>query len=560
MNWFYEQDSRKVTAGLILAGLLVFGWSFGHPFHFDDVLITNDANVTDGAQWNHFLNPFHLRQLTFFTFYLNHLFGGTNPTGYHVVNVLIHIGNAILLFSLLARFVDRWVAIAAAAIFLVHPIQTEAVLYVYQRSTLLGCFFSLLALIALAERRTGLAVIFFVLAFEGKESALAVALAVALLESGKHLARTRQIVFILAAVLGLASFGLLVYSKEQTVGINAAAQIGPLQYLLTETRVVYTYLRLLVFPYPQALEYEFHNTGGVLTVAGVLTILTVGYCLYRQERWKIFGLCILTFFILLFPTSSIIPSLDVAFEHRLYLPMLAFSLFAAILLSRVPRRTLVTATLMVILGIVTVRRESVWASDIRLWEDTAKKAPGKARVWFNLGGAYLNSDPDKARSALLRALKLEPHFPEAWYDLGVIEQGKRNWDAALAYYGTAVQQRPSYWPAWNNMANTLFALGQQDRALTYLRQTLDLNPNYWPAQYNTAIVHFVRGRYSDAIPKLRIVLDWQPEFRDARYLLAISLARAGDRVSADEEFKKLGEPHVGESGPTPTMILAPSRP
>jgi superkiller protein 3 len=215
---------------------------------------------------------------------------------------------------------------------------------------------------------------------------------------------------------------------------------------------------------------------------------------------------------------------------------------------------------MIVLATLTIRREAVWASDIRLWEDTAQKAPNKARVWFNLGGAYLNTDPEKARAALLRALELQPHFVEAWYDLGVIEQGKQNWDAALAYYGTAVQEQPAYWPAWNNMANTLFALGQQDRALTYLRQTLDLNPNYWPAQYNTAIVHFVRGRYADAIPRLRIVLDWQPEFRDARYLLATSLARAGDRVSADEEFKKLGGPQAKGSGLTPTMILAPSRP
>ncbi len=560
MKWIYDEDSRKVTAGLILAGVLLFGSSFRHPFHFDDVLITNDANVTDAGQWAHFFNPLHLRQLTFFTFYLNHLVDGVNPSGYHVVNVAIHIANAVLLFLLLARFIDKWVAVAAATIFLIHPIQTAAVLYVYERSTLLACLFSLLGLTVLAEGRMGLAVVFFILAFEGKESAIAVPSAVALLQGGQRLSRTRVMVFAIAALLGTASLALLSYWKEQTVGINAAAQVRPLSYLLMESRVVYTYLRLLVFPYPQALEYDFKQTGGVLTIAGVLLILAVGYYLYRREPWRIIGLAVLAFFILLIPTSSIVPSVDSAFEHRLYVPMLAFSLFAAALLGHLRRRTLVTAILVVVLTITTVRRQSVWASDIRLWEDTAQKAPGKARVWFNLGGAYLNSDPDKARSALLRTIELQPHFPEAWYDLGVIAQEKRNWEAALAYYGTAIEQRPAYWPAWNNMGNTLFALGQQERALTYLRQTLDLNPNYWPAQYNIAIVHFVRGRYADAIPKLKIVLDWRPEFRDARYLLATSLARAGDRISADKEFKKLGGPHANDSGPTPAMILAPSRP
>ena len=95
---------------------------------------------------HHFLNPLHLRELTFFSFYLNHLLAGDNPAGYHIVNVLLHIANAALLFFLAAaEFVETMDGrLLAAAIFLVHPIQTEPVLYVYQRSTLLACFFSLL--------------------------------------------------------------------------------------------------------------------------------------------------------------------------------------------------------------------------------------------------------------------------------------------------------------------------------------------------------------------------------------------------------------------------------
>jgi len=202
----------------------------------------------------------------------------------------------------------------------------------------------------------------------------------------------------------------------------------------------------------------------------------------------------------------------------------------------------------------------VWSTDIALWEDTVQKAPGKARVWFNLGGAYLSTDPEKARSAFLRAIELQPHFTEALYDLGVIEQGKRNWSMALAYYQKSTEEQPTYWPAWNNMANTLFAMGQQERALEYFQKTLRLNPDYWQAQYNIAIVHFMRGRYAEAVPKLKIVLDWQPDFREARYLLATSLTRTGNREAADYEWKKLGEVSAAESRPTPTMILAPSRP
>src|SRR5438093_1123163 len=221
-----DSHALRITAVLVFAGVLLFASSFNDPFHFDDVLITNDANVTKAAQWFHFFNPLHLRQLTFFTFYLNHLAAGLDPAGFHVVNVLLHVANSVLLFLLLRRFVERWIAMAAAAIFLVHPIQTSAVLYVYERSTLLACFFSLLALFALAERRVGWAIVFFALAFEGKESAIAVPLSVAILEGGKKFSGFRVIFLVTAASLSILAVALLVHWNEQTVGIGVTAQIS----------------------------------------------------------------------------------------------------------------------------------------------------------------------------------------------------------------------------------------------------------------------------------------------------------------------------------------------
>src|SRR5437867_5143102 len=217
-------------------------------------------------------------------------------------------------------------------------------------------------------------------------------------------------------VLAAAALGLLVYWNEETVGVGVADQINPLKYFLVETRVIYTYLRLLFFPYPQSLEYEFPESPGILPPLGILVILGTGWWLSMHERSRLAGLCMLAFFILLAPTSSVVPSKDAAFEHRLYLPMLAFSVWAAYALSRIPRRSWVGIGLFCVLSVMTIRRGTVWSSDIALWEDTAKHAPLKARVWFNLGGAYLNSDPEKARAALLRALELQPDFTEALYD------------------------------------------------------------------------------------------------------------------------------------------------
>ena len=112
-----EPTMLKATLGLALAGLVLFGASLNDPFHFDDALFLNDSNVTNPARWHHFLNPLHLRQLTFFTFYVNHILSGTNAGTYHALNVGLHIANAILFFMLLNKWVDRRIAWIAAAVF-----------------------------------------------------------------------------------------------------------------------------------------------------------------------------------------------------------------------------------------------------------------------------------------------------------------------------------------------------------------------------------------------------------------------------------------------------------
>ncbi len=434
-----EYSNSKVTIAFVLAGLLLFGASLNDPFHFDDALILKDSNVTNAARWSHFLNPFHLRQLTFFTFYLSYLAGGDDSFGFHVVSIALHVTNAILLYYLTSRFLERWVALIAAAVFLVHPIQTEAVLYVYQRSILLACFFSLLALISIYHERYWIAAILFVCAFESKESAISVPIALAIL----HRHKGRWPILIGTLVAGGSALALLVYLKDTTVGIGAAEQISPWTYFIAQSRVIYTYLRLLVWPPPQSLEYTYPAPPGIglliAQIGGLAAMVAAGLWMWRKDRWKDLGFCIIVFFILLAPTSSLIPSIDVAFEHRLYLPMLAFSVLIASIFKHLPRRNILVVPVLVLLSALTIQRGMVWGSDVSLWEDTVTKAPGKARAWFNLGGAHLKTNPERAAVAYEQAIKLEPNFPEAYYDLGIIEQGKGNLSNAIVSFQKAIE-------------------------------------------------------------------------------------------------------------------------
>lgn len=538
----------RVVAGLVLAGLLLFGQSLDDPFHFDDVLIVNDSNVVNPAQWAHFLNPLHLRQVTYFTFYLNHLVGGTDPFTYHVVNVALHIANAVLLLALLSRLLDRRLALIAAAIFLAHPLQTESVMYIYQRSTLLACFFSLLALLAWQGKRSWLALPLFVLAFESKEASLAVPLLAALGAATLVVTAQQRRRIIAAVVLVLVAIGgtlfLLDYRGEKTVGLGVPT-MTPVSYALTQSRVIYTYLRLLVFPYPQSLEYEFAiqrpNLQAVAQVAGLLFIAGLGVALARSKKWRTEGLAVLAFLVLLAPTSSFIPSADFAFEHRLYFPMLAFAVVAASIICRFKEPAWIAVPLLASLGLGTLQRGVVWNSDASLWEDAVRHAPGKARAWFNLGGAYINADPQRARTAYERTIALKPDYAEAHYNLGVIEQVQKRFVPAVNHYKDALRYSPGYWPAWNNFGNSLMGLGQKERARLAFERVLKLNPDHWQSRYNIAVVDFNGSRFEEAIPNLRAVLDWRPQFNDARYMLAESLSRTGHPEEAQRERSRLAQ-------------------
>jgi tetratricopeptide (TPR) repeat protein len=490
---------------------------------------------------------------------------------------------------------ERRLAFFAAAIFLVHPIQTEPVLYVYQRSILLACFFSLLALLAFRNNRRWLAILLFICAFEAKESAVAIPLllgAAAMWKSrgvaqesdsesvappglitrgnaypgltagATFFRRSAAVLLTVVLVMSAATILILQQQHEKTVGIGALSQVSPTTYLLTETRVIYTYLRLLIFPFPQSLEYDFPwirtlDVATLLRLVGLIALFAAGYLLGKRSRWRITGFSILAFFVLLAPTSTILPSTDPAFEHRLYLPMLAFSVFAASLLIRLKYAQPIMVSLIAVMVIATFAREQVWATDARLWENTVAHVPNKARAWFNLGGAYMQKDPQRASVAYKRTIELRPDFQEAYYDLGVIAQNAGRYGEAVSEYQRCISLDANYWPAWNNLGNTWASLGEQERAVQAFETTLRLNPDHWPSQYNIAVVYFNKGRFDESIPRLRTVLDWRPDFRDARYLLAVALSRTGQRTEAEREWHNI-EAIAGQP-PMPTTIPTPAR-
>jgi tetratricopeptide (TPR) repeat protein len=323
--------------------------------------------------------------------------------------------------------------------------------------------------------------------------------------------------------------------------------LSPLAYFRTELRVLLTYLRLLVVPWPQALEYEFatveswFDPGAVLGLAAAAGLLAIAVSVTRRPRWYWSGMGLAAFLVLLAPTSTIIPSRDFAFEHRLYLPLVGAALAAGHMFSFARRRNLVVTVVVVVFALLSVNRLRAWSDNVTLWEDTVRRAPGKARAWFNLGGAYLAAGDPRAGETFLRVLELDPESIEARYNLGILAQAERRPFEALGWYAEVTALDPTYWPAVNNGGNVYFSLMEYSRAIAAFGRVLELNPDHWPAQYNLALSYNALDRPDLAEPRLRTVLDWRPEFAEARYLLGLSLQRLGRVDEARQEFEAVFE-------------------
>jgi len=242
----------------------------------------------------------------------------------------------------------------------------------------------------------------------------------------------------------------------------------PVQYLLTQFRVIMTYMRLLFLPVNQTLDYDFRisrslfDPATALSFLFILALLAVAVVSYR--KWRIGSFFLLWFFIILAPTSSIIPVIDPIYEHRVYLASAGFFIIFADLLSKwifnkgkQDRRIKIVAIFMIILLVslsaATFQRNRVWQTKLALWENVAGKSPMKSRPHNNLGNCYmLLGDNLKAIDEYKKAIALDKNNIEAYYNLGInLEKAGRSEEAVL-YYDIFSRNAPAIYAAQRKMA------------------------------------------------------------------------------------------------------------
>jgi len=482
------------------------------------------------------------RVVGYLTFAANHRAGGLVVEGWHAVNLAVHLAAALLLLALVQALFRTprlagsalgthagTVAFAAAALFVTHPLQSQAVSYLVQRLTSLAAALYLAAAVAyLAWRRRqedgaprpatawawySLSLCAAFLALRTKEIAFTLPLALLLVERLLHgpLALRRW--------LALAPFGLLAAVIPLTlvrIGGPAGQTIGDadrlsrvqtgvsrLDYLRTEIPVIASYLRLLLWPEGQTVDHPdvIHRSFlappvllsgllllGLLALAAWLVWRTAPSSPRRLDpAARLVGLGILWFFLALAVESSLIPIADTMVEHRAYLPaagfFLATSTGMALLLARgrtaFPARAFAAGSLALALalGFATLLRNRVWFTELSLWADAVRKTPGKMRPQLNLGTALVAAGrPLEALPHLREAARLAPDLAYARAQLGALLLSLGRPADAEPELREALRLAPSDPEALFNLAELLHRSGRREEARGLFARFVEVAP------------------------------------------------------------------------------------
>lgn len=599
------------------AGLVVGATILAYLTSFDGVLVFDDLpGIAENPTIRDLSRPSLLfsalgpeagtlagRPLPNLTLALNYAISGDALWSYHAFNLLVHVVAALALWSIVRRTLRRpslapsfgepalRLATAVALLWSLHPLQTESVTYLVQRvESLMGMFFlaTLYCFVRAADsaspRRWLTAAFFSCLAGTACKEVMATAPVIVALYDRVFVAGSWRAVWrrrwrfhaalastwILLAMLVVASGG-----RGGTAGFGAG--FSAWHYLLTQSRVILGYLQLMFWPHPLIFDHHTRLATGVgdVWVSGVIVagaLVCTGWLLTRRPAA---GFLAAAFFIVLAPTSSVVPVADAMVEHRLYLPLAAVLTALVVGLHRGLGRANLRAWALaaVVLGLLTARRNLDYHSALGLWEDTARKTPENPRAHSNIGAYLLElGRDDEARQRLETAVKLDAAYSSAHYNLGKLCEKKGDLAGAESAYATAVRLKSDFAEAHLNLGRILDRLGRPGDAvphfeavialeraprdahaglgvallrlrraapaIQHLRAALALQPADPEGWYNLGRAHQLTGDGPAARTALERAVELRPDFPEALYLLGVMDAAAGDFPAAIRRFRR----------------------
>lgn len=576
------------SATVLGLGLAAYANALGHPFVMDDTgtVVDNPTIRSLGASLAG--GPFQTatagRPLANLAFALNYLAGGVDPWGYHVVNLGLHLVAALLVLALL-RLLFRlplaaeWVghagnglALACAALWVVHPLNSEVIGYVTQRTesmaaiaVLLTCYGGLRARDSARpwawQLLAGVAAAVGVLC---KESAAVGPLLLLVLESSFTRRSPLAVVRERPALYGALAaswvmLGVLIADGPRWRSAGFSSGVSPWMYLLNQAPLLGRYLRLVFVPVGLVLDYGQPQPIALTSAlpSGLLVIALLAATVVGLMRVPLLGVFGAWFFLTLAPTSSILPiSTEVGAERRMYLPLIAVLAVVVLTVWRLlPRpaervRALAGAAVLLSLGLatLTVARNREYDSELRIWQTVVERWP-TGRAHHNYGIALKAAG--RRAEAVAEYEKAVQTLPDAEYALAFELQADGRHDEALAHYRTFIAAKPddiNVPRAYHQMGRSLLALHQPDGALLAFRDALARRQGDVDSLAGIGDILMARRQFAEVIPIWQQYLAVKPDNTGVLMNLGIALVQLDRDAEAREIFRRVTQLQPGDVG------------
>jgi protein O-mannosyl-transferase len=531
---------RFLTGLLLAAAVLVYGNTLLNQFALDDELyILRNPQVTEPSLHGIFsLSPFSnvFRPVSFATLAFNWALDGPQPAGYHLLNLVLHAGVTLLLYLLLQELLGnvpeaRPVAFAAALLYAVHPIHTEAVAWAVGRTELLAAGFLFAGwLLHLRDRPAG-SLACFALAMLSKESAVVFFPLVLLGDyaTGKWKPRLRYVLaggltLLYLAVLWKVQGGRL-GRPEISVYDNTLAYLPARLRILNALRIAWKYVALQIYPAVLSCDYSFDQItlyGDLrhMWAAALASAAAVGVWIWAlRKRWTGWLLAGGIYFAGFATTANILlPTGTIMGERLAYLPSAGFCLLVALAWNWIRQKKEpvawgLLAAVVLVFSVRTVVRNRDWKDAFTLYSSAVRAVPNDARMHANLAGQYFLRDQlDSAVKEYQIALKIIPDSPDTLAAYASLENRRGNFQSAGTMMEKALRMSGRNNINYDFMVVTYAAIlmktNHTDQALEYLNRETSAAPSFAPAWSMRAELHRQRGEFdagrADAETALRL--------------------------------------------------------
>jgi tetratricopeptide (TPR) repeat protein len=607
-----RQAIRPVLAcaTILIAGIAAWSNSFNDPFIYDDLYaIQNNPTLLHFPAWGNFAPPaataVSRRPVVNLTFAINYAISGLDVRGFHAGNLLIHLLAALALFGVVRRTLltpslrERFgraasgLAMAVALIWAVHPLLTESVTYLTQRTEcLMGLFFLLTLYGTIRGASSGrpwrwyaAAVVACALGMGAKE-VMAIAPIVVLVYdrcflsgSFREALRRRWPLYLgLAATWAILGAMLIAYPWSEATGAGfGLAEAGPWEYARTQPGVVLNYLRLSFWPNPLCLDYSWPiaTSARQIIPAGTVIAALLAATFWALCRAPALGFLGAWFFLILAPTSSFVPIVtEVAAERRMYLPLAAIvtaCVIAAYCLgSKLVLRAAESAETRKLLGGVlasaallsataalgygTFERNTHYRDAISIWQDTVAKRPSDPVAQNNLGASYfLAGRANEAIRCFSRAIELKTGYFDALNNRGAAYTQTGQIVEAIGDFDKAIALKPAFAEAYNNRGAAYLNVGRLDEAIRDYSRAIELQPDYADALENRSNAYLQSERYELAIADCDKAIELKPDHQRAYINRAVAYWRTKqyEKALADvQAFQEKG------GQPPPVLVQA----